>query len=313
MRVLSDQKQRLQINEFNAQAADCIQLVLQEEKLFASRIENAAMEIDLSGSNVVLLSGPSGSGKTTTSLKLAKALTARGREAKVISLDDFFKNYEDYPLTCDGKKDLESVYAVDIDLVNSKLYDLVTSGRAVTPQYDFIMQKRKPEYKEIILKEDGIAVIEGIHALNPLLSESINRDEAFRIYAGLCVEYYEGEERIISTRDIRITRRMIRDFYFRGFSIERTLELWDNLVEGEKKWIRVFKTQADHIINTSINYEVSVFKELIDGIYADDTQGGEYRGLLEEIKKRFVRIVPMAEEITPDNSMLREFLGGLIL
>jgi len=269
--------------------------------------------VEVSGCSIVLLSGPSGSGKTTTSLKLAKALTARGKPAKVISLDDYFKNIEDYPETETGDKDYESIYALDIGLVNSNLFDLAATGRAVIPQFDFVLQKRKPEQKEIVLDKGEIAVVEGIHALNPILSESIKREDAFRVYAGLCVEYYNGEERIIATRDLRITRRMIRDYYFRGHTIERTLELWDNLLAGETKWVRAFKTEADHLINTSIKYEVCVFKRLIEGIFTDEAQGGVYRNILAEVAGRYEKVTPIDEDMTPDGSMLREFLGGLII
>jgi len=313
MKVLGSSKKRIQITEFNRDAANGRLMVENDEKLYSERIKKAASEVISSGRCVLLLSGPSGSGKTTSPLKLAQELLEFGTEAQVVSLDDFFKNVNDYPETPEGTKDYESVYSLDIDLINEKLYDLVTTGHTEIPQFDFIFQMRKPEMREVQIKSGGVVIVEGIHALNPLLSESIGKDDAFRIYAGLCSEYYDRDERLIATRDVRITRRMIRDHYFRGHSVEKTLELWDNLLEGEVKWIRIFKPEADLHLDTSLDYEVCIYGSLLEEIYAGESEAGAFRAVFTGIMERFLAATPIDIDLVPDNSMLREFLGGLIL
>ena len=313
MKDYDNSKLKVSIASVNEDASRGADTVLRDEELYGARIADAASEIILSGCRVFLLSGPSGSGKTTSSLKLGQELSSRGKAAQVISLDDFFKNVRDYPETPDGKKDYESIYALDVDLINERLYDLVTTGHAVIPQFDFIFQRRKRETKDVSIGRDGIVIIEGIHALNPLLYDSISRSQVFRIYAGLCVEYYDNDERVISTRDVRIARRMIRDHYFRGHSIEKTLEMWDNMLRGELRWIRVFRHQADLLFDTSLTYEVCVYGKMLAEVFSDESEGGAFRPLFAEIVGRFSALARMDESLPPDNSMLREFLGGLIL
>jgi len=313
MRVLNNSKQRIQLADLKRDAEGGALTVERDEELYSNRIESAALEIISRECCVILLSGPSGSGKTTSSLKLAYKLTELGTKTQVISLDDFYKNVKEYPDTPDGAKDYESIYCLDIELVNEKLSDLVRTGHADIPQYDFVFQKRKPEMKEVDLCAGGKIIVEGIHALNPLLSESIGRDDMFRVYAGLCSEYYESDERVISTREVRMARRMIRDHYFRGHSVEKTLELWDNLLEGETKWIRVFRAGADHLLDTSLVYEACLYGKLLEEIYANGHETGAFRHVFYQIMERFLKVSPMDEALVPDNSMLREFLGGLIL
>ena len=313
MKELFERKRKLQIVSVNKMADNAPDIVANSERRYESRIRAAADKIISSGCRAVMLSGPSGSGKTTSSLKLAGELRLRGVVSEVISLDDFFKNLKDYPETSDGKKDLESVYAVDIDLVNEKLYELVYSGHAEIPQFDFVKQCRKSETLKMELFDDGVAIIEGIHALNPLLNDAINHSDAFRIYAGLREEYYLGNERIVATRDIRIARRMIRDFYFRGYSIQDTLAIWDNLLAGEETWVKVFKSEADMLLDTSFTYEPCVFKILLEKLLAVPEQGGDRRSELEELAERYADFVAVEEDLIPKRSMLREFIGGLTL
>ncbi|MEG2677700.1 MAG: nucleoside kinase, partial [Oscillospiraceae bacterium] len=193
------------------------------EAQYEARVDNVADMIVKSACRAVMVSGPSASGKTTSANKLACALRRRGFQAAVVSLDDFFKNLEDYPLDEKGNPDLENVDAVDIQCVNDTLKQLFSVGRCTLPQFDFHTQHRKSEGVELVLDRSGYVIIEGIHALNPRLSESLPNESVFRLYVGLRTEYSQNGVRVLKTRDLRITRRMVRDYKFRGRDVAATL------------------------------------------------------------------------------------------
>ena len=182
---------------------------------YSTRCFEAAGEILKSGCRIVMLTGPSASGKTTTAHKIAQALTLRGCPAKVVSLDNFYRNLEDYPRLPDGSKDYENVTALDIDEINRCLKQLLETGAADLPIFDFPTESRLP-HREHLELDGGVCIGEGIHALNPILTETLPKGSVYRIYAGLREEYSNKGQRILPTRDIRLARRMVRDHKFRG-------------------------------------------------------------------------------------------------
>ncbi|MEG0832473.1 MAG: nucleoside kinase [Oscillospiraceae bacterium] len=312
MKTLFPKKKLFEIDEINKSAGD-EDFVARCEKSYQHNIDEVADRIISDNRTIAMVSGPSASGKTTSAQKIAKSITDRGGYAVVVSLDDFFKNIADYPETKDGKKDFESVYAVDIDRVNCCLAQLIENGVSDLPTFDFIKQQRASEINHIEIDEGEVVIIEGIHALNPLMSQSIPQDRIIKIYAGLREEYCENGRRTLATRDIRITRRLIRDYLFRGHSVRNTLELWGRLVDGEEKWIKPFKDDADVLLDTSLTYEPCVFAPIMKKLTEDETQGGDFRETLLEIAGRFDPFLPIIEQKVPANSLLREFLGGLTL
>ncbi len=294
-------------------ASDGAELVKRCELEYSRRVSEAASEVQKSGSRIVMLSGPSASGKTTSAHRISREFVSRGHRAVVVSLDNFFKSVTDYPLTEDGKPDMEHVGALDLDCVRRCLEELVRDGRSVLPTFDFVHQRRSPVTEELELCEGDIAIIEGIHALNPLLSETIPADSVFKIYVGLRAEYYEGETRILPTRDLRITRRLVRDHLFRGYSVRNTLEMWQRIMQGEERWIKPFKVCADRLLDSSFAYEPRVFRPVLEELCEDEGRGGEYRGLLLRLLDEYRRFEPISLEAVPPGSILREFLGGLSL
>ena len=260
-----------------------------------------------SGRQIVMVSGPSSSGKTTSAGKLAQGLSALGRRASVVSLDNFFKNIEDYPVREDGEKDYESPYALDIEEFRRCMEKLLATGFAQLPTFDFPNQCRAEEILDVDISDGGLLIIEGIHALNPLLTQQ--NDRVFKLYAGLRVEYSVDGEPFLKTREVRIIRRIIRDYLFRGFSAQRTLSLWDSLQEGENKWIKVFKPDADLLLNTSFGYEACIYSGVAQQLFESAEHGGEYREILLGLIDKLEAFVPIDSELMPKNSMLREFVG----
>ncbi len=300
-------KRLVEIGLINTAAEAPSSFVCHCEIEYESRVLAAAAETKGSGCKVVMLTGPSASGKTTTAYKLQEALSRSGIHAVVVSLDDFYKNIEDYPRLPDGGKDYENVQALDIAEIHRCLLELIEKGQADFPQFDFKTEMRKEERKHIEL-QGGIAIVEGIHALNPLLTDVLPTGSVYRIYAGLREEYSHGGQRFLPTRDIRLARRMVRDNKFRGHSLEKTIQMWPMVCEGEDMYIKSFKAYADLLIDTSFSYEICVlapFVRSMKGALGDSPLGRQ----LDSLADRFAHCSSLPDKYIPPQSMLREFIG----
>lgn len=306
------EKRKLQMDDVNSRIKSDA-YVSECEGAYSARVGAMADEIIERGVKIVMASGPSASGKTTSCKRLAQALVFRGHRATVVSLDDFFKNIEDYPRLPDGSPDMDNVQAVDIPLVNACLKELVDTGTTVIPQFDFVAQRRSEKTLAIDASCGGIAIVEGIHALNPILSETLSDAEMLRMYVGLREEYYADKKRLVPTRDLRIVRRLVRDRLFRGYPAEATLDSWGNIVRGENLYVKPFKERADLLLDSSLSYEPCVLAPLLTALVADSTEGGEHRDTLERLEREFSYFVPADAAAVPKNSLLREFIGGLEL
>ena len=313
IKAVFEPKKRYEIDDVNRFAVTDPQYIAQCEEAYAQRMRATADAVEASGCSVVMVSGPSASGKTTSAHKLAIELRARGRQAVVVSLDDFFRNIEDYPKNAKGEPDLEHVQALDLPCINRTLSALLRTGSCVLPQFDFVHQRRKRETVPLTLGAGGIAIIEGIHALNPLLSESVPQERVFRLYVGMRTEYYRAGARVVNTRDLRIIRRMVRDYYFRGYQVEDTLRVWDDLKAGEEIWIKPFKEISNLLLDTSFSYEPCVFRPILTTLAADEAQGGDFRETMLGLCALVDLFEPLGDKAVPADSMLREFLGGLQL
>lgn len=301
-------KRLVETSLINTAAESAKSFVSHCEIEYESRIYAAAGEVLASGCHVVMLTGPSASGKTTTAYKLAAALTARGSRAQVVSLDDFYKNLDEYPRLPDGTKDYENITALDVPAIHQALGDLLEKGETELPQFDFKTETRKAERKHIAL-EGGVCVVEGIHALNPVLTEQVPRSRVYKIYAGLREEYSNKGQRVLPTRDIRLARRMVRDYKFRGHGLEKTLGMWQGVCAGEDQFIKPFKKEADLLLDTSFSYEVCVLAGQVAPVAGRLPEGSPCAEMLNSLAGRFALCRPLPIELVPQNSMLREFLG----
>lgn len=274
---------------------------------YESRVIAAATETRSTESKIVMLTGPSASGKTTTAHKLCDALIRAGTHAVVVSLDDFYRDLEDYPRLPDGSKDYENVNALDIPEIHRCLLQLIETGAADFPEFDFKTEHRKKERHRIEL-QGGIVIAEGIHALNPLLTDVLPTGSVYKIYAGLREEYSHMGQRCLPTRDIRLARRMVRDSKFRGHSLEKTIGMWPMVCEGEDRYIKSFKPYADLLLDTSFSYEICVLAPYViemKGQLKDSPMSER----LDDLADRFSLVAPLPQGYIPPHSMLREFIG----
>lgn len=285
-------------------------LIKINEALYTNKLMEVAKNISSSKKiKVILLSGPSSSGKTTTTKKLAMYLSSFGLKPKVISMDDFFVEREDTPKNEEGEYDFECLEAIDHELFNKTMDRLLKGEEVLMPMFNFVTGKKEFKDKMKLEKED-ILLIEGIHCLNPTILENIDSSKKFKIYLSALTEINIDEDNRISTTDNRLIRRMIRDYYTRGYSPIDTLEVWKNVRLGEEKYIFPNQDEADITINTGLVYEFPVLKVYALPLLYTIKKNSPYY----EDAKRLIRLLeiflPVPSEHIPNDSILREFIGG---
>ena len=285
-------------------------LIRIDETLQSNRLLNIATMISQNKNiKVVLMAGPSSSGKTTTSLKLSMYLRSCGLKIRTLSMDDYFKDKEETPLGPDGKPDYECLEAVDLKLFDEKIEHLLNYEEVILPTYNFILGIK--EYKtKAKLERNEILVIEGIHGLDSNILTSIPRENKFKIYLSPLTEINMDNHNRVSTSDNRLLRRMIRDNRTRGYGVEKTLEAWAKVRQGEEKYIFPYQDEADVTFNTALIYELGVLKTYVEPLlYSVEAESDYY----EEAKRLidFLRLfLPIPSDAIPDDSILREFIGG---
>jgi uridine kinase len=261
---------------------------------------------------IILIAGPSSSGKTTFAQRLSIQLRVNGLFPVNISLDDYFVNKDSTPLDENGKPDFEALEAIDLKLFNQQLNSLINGEEVSIPTYNFLTGKREYNNRLLQLKEGQVLVIEGIHGLNPRLTQEVNEDNKFKIYISAITSMRIDRHNRIPTTDLRFIRRIVRDHSFRGCSAEETINLWPSVRRGEEKNIFPFQEQADVMFNSSLIYELGVLKTLavplLKEIKPDQPQYAESRRLIEFLSY----FLDFKSDEIPSNSILCEFIGGSI-
>ena len=258
----------------------------------------------------ILIAGPSSSGKTTTNSKIASYLEALGYDTIKISLDDYFVNREDTPKDENGKYDFECLEAIDVKLFNEDLQKLLNGEEISLPVYNFISGKREYPKNTVKLKENSIFLIEGLHSLNDKITEGIDNKYKYRIYLSPFIPINIDMHNYVSTLDLRLLRRIVRDNRTRGYDCLKTIDNWQSVRNGEEKYIFPYIHQADVIINTALAYEVGVLKVYVEplllSVGVDSIYYEEARRLIGFLNQFF----PIPGEYVTDDSILREFIGG---
>lgn len=262
---------------------------------------------------LVLIAGPSSSGKTSTAQRLGIQMAVNGLRPVTVSMDDYYKNRVDSPRKADGSYDFECLEAIDLELFNDHLQRLLAGERVKMPKYNFRTGCREYRGSELQLAENSVLVVEGIHGLNEKLTESIPKKNKIKIYVSALTPMSFDEYNRIHTTDMRLLRRMVRDSQFRSHDAEKTLSTWRDVREGEEKYIFPFQTDADIIFNTTLIYELAVLKKYAEPLLAAVPQsaGRAYttaRRLLNIL--RYVKTID--DSVIPNNSILREFIGGSV-
>lgn len=277
-------------------------LVKTAEDFYAWQIDEICENVISSRARIVFVAGPSSAGKTTSSNKLAAAFKKRRLKAHVISMDDFFIDKVNTPRTPDGNYDFENVTAVDIPYFKQFLKDALGGKEAILPHYDFVLGKRTTLKPFVMGKKDKI-IIEGLHALNPLFQEGLEKNEFYKVYVSVASNFTIGGNVVIAPKQIRFMRRLLRDYYKRAATVSTTLEMWHRVVEGENKYILPFKAEADFILNTTHMYEPLLYDKYLRPVLKVSS-GQE----IVEIMEIFNRTGQMDDELVPKNSLIREFL-----
>lgn len=257
---------------------------------------------------MILVSGPSGSGKTTTSYRLTDELKRRGLNPVVISLDNFFLEFKKLPLNRDGSPRYDSVQALDLSLLNRTIWSLVYRGEAQVPNFNFVKSKAEGE-NLLRLERDSVVLLEGIHALNPLVTYGLDYDSFFKICMDVDSAFYVRRELLFSSREIRFLRRSIRDFKHRGASIRMTYGMWPGVCEGENMFIKPFYPYADTMLNTIHCYEPLVYKPLILPMLKEVAEDPQYGVQAKELYRKMLRFDEIETKKVPSKSLLQEFIG----
>lgn len=259
---------------------------------------------------VILIAGPSSSGKTTTSKKLETYLASKGLRTYPISTDDYFLDRKYTPKDAEGNFDFESIKAVDVELFNQHLLKLIDGEKVLLPEYNFMTGEREYKKKYVKLEENDIIIIEGIHALNEVLTQAIDRKNKYKIYISPLTQLNIDNHNRIHTSDARKLRRIVRDNKYRGYSASDTLNSWKRVREGEERWIFPFQDEADYIINSALIYEIGVIKTyaepLLFSVPEDDPMYSEAIRLINFLRN----FLPIPSDEIPKDSILREFIGG---
>ena len=262
------------------------------------------------GIRIVLISGPSSSGKTTFCKRLQVQLTTNLLHPVGISLDDYFLNREDTPKDEHGEYDFESLYALDLRYFNKDLKKLLSGEEIDLPTFNFETGQRVFKGKKLKLRENSILVIEGIHALNPELTEFIDDKYKYRVYVSVLTSISLDNHNWIPTTDNRLLRRIIRDYRFRGYSAEDTINRWPSVRRGEDKWIFPYQENADAMFNSAMLYELAALRKFAEPILAQVPESSKANAEAYRLLRflRYFNYIPTEE--LPGTSLLREFLGG---
>ncbi|OVE74996.1 hypothetical protein BVX97_06040 [bacterium E08(2017)] len=280
---------------------------LHEEKI--TRIAQAIAEKS-NDTRILMIAGPSCSGKTTFAKRLSTHLTVNGLKPCTISVDDYFVGEEQNPLDEHGKPDYEHIEAVDIDLFNDDLLKLIHGDEIDLPSFNFIAKQREYAGEKMRLESDQVLIIEGIHCLNPRLTEAVPDKNKFRIYISALTQLNLDTNNRISTTDNRLMRRMIRDHLFRGHSALETLRLWPNVRKGEKKWIFPFQGQADLTFNSALDYELAVLKPLVEPLLMEIKPMHKVYSISRRLTEFLLNFRAASMQPVPADSILREYIGG---
>ena len=288
------------------------ELIRVNEALHEKRYSQAADKICQRGARAVMLAGPSSSGKTTSANRLGVQLRVHGKKPVLMSLDDYYADRDKIAPGPDGKLDLEHINTIDIELFREHLRQLLAGQTVEIPSFNFKTGKREWRGNILRLEANTVIIVEGLHALNPLMiPPELPSEMIFRLYVSPLIPLNLDDHNRIPTSYLRLLRRTVRDYETRGSSVQKTLSMWDSVRRGEKRWIFPFQEQADMIFNSSTLYELAVLKKhiypLLTAVEPEDEFYDQARAMVKILN--FVEEADVDDEIPP-TSLVREFIGG---
>jgi len=308
--MIDESKRRVAyINEM-IESGHAAELVAEGEAYHAEQLARIAQEICSGDVRIVLIAGPSSSGKTSTSYKLCLELLAQGKQPVALSLDNWYLNGTFTPLKPDGTKDYESVYAIDLNQLEEDLKALVAGKEIALPTFNFAEERREYPGETLRLENDAILVIEGIHALNPILTRHLDDAQKYKIYAAPMSPVSLDGETWIPTYVHRLLRRMSRDYRTRGKNPLQTIAGWADVREGEAKWIEPFREEANAQFDTSMLYELPAIRYSVETALQTVPASAEEYKVAEQLLYYLSFFERLEASYIPRTSILREFIGG---
>lgn len=298
-----------QINE--AAIHDPERMIREVEDSYHDHLGNIARNItsEHAAVKLLMLSGPSSSGKTTTAHMLAHYLKTFGINAIIISMDNFYKGRNEAPRLPGGGRNYESVEALNVDKIRSCLKSAVQTGSFSMPVYNFTLGKPEPEERLVEIREHDLVIVEGIHALNPIFTNELPEEKLVKLYVSVKQQIKDANGEVISPLDLRVVRRIVRDVRERGTSPEKTLSMWQSVVDGENSYIRPYRISADYTVNSIHLYEPCILRTLAIPMLREIPVDSPNYKKARDLEARLMRFEPLAISLVPKNSMVREFLG----
>lgn len=300
------------VGELNAAilAGHATDLINVSEALQEKKLVGIADEIAERGARIVLLAGPSSSGKTTTAKRLAILVMACGLRPHIISTDDYFVNRVDTPKDANGEYDFECIEAVDTKLFNDQMNALLRGEEVELPRFDFRIGERVYEGRKLRIGPDDVILLEGNHALNPIFTRQIPEEKKYRIYVSALTTIQLDDHNHIPTDDIRLLRRILRDYRYRGFSAVETIKRGPSVKAGEEKWILPFQELADATFNSALLYELGVIRDQVLPILEQVPERVVEYAEATRLRKFLAYFRSIPGDQVPPTSLLREFAGG---
>lgn len=287
-------------------------LIQVSEALHEKKYAQIADEINKREEKVklVLLAGPSSSGKTTSCRRISTQLSVLGYNPIQISLDDYFVNREQTPRDENGNYDFECFEALDVDFFVHQMKELIEGKEVKLPRFNFLTGQREETTQLLKMKENSILIIEGIHALNPRLTEDIDNKYKYKVFVSALTQVALDKHNLISTSDNRLIRRIVRDNNYRGYSAEETIMRWDSVRSGEEKHIFPYQENADTIFNSSLLYEIGLLKPIVEPLLMEVGQNSPAYAEAKRLQTFLANFKSIHSEFIPPTSIMREFLGG---
>ena len=288
------------------------ELIRVNEALHEKRYSQVADMVCQRGAKAVMLAGPSSSGKTTSANRLATQLRVHGKKPILMSLDDYYIDRDKIAPGPDGKLDLEHINTIDCDLFRDDMAKLLAGEEVELPSFNFLTGRREWRGHKLRLHPDSVIIVEGLHGLNPaMLPETVDRNLIFRLYVSPLIPLNLDDHNRIPTSYLRLLRRTVRDYETRGSSVQKTLDMWESVQRGEKRWIFPYQENADVIFNSSTLYELAVLKKhifpLLTAVQPEEKCYEEVRNMVKILN--FIKEADVDDEIPP-TSLVREFIGG---
>jgi uridine kinase len=301
----------LKLEDINRQViASPLEFIRISEEKYSKTIETLAENIkNTPNCKIIMLSGPSASGKTTSAMLLSHELKKFGIQAYSVSLDNFYKDQRATFLNEDGSPDFETVYALDLPILEKCLDNILIKGASELPIFDFTIGKRSEQIDFLELTSNDVVIIEGIHALNPRITDILPQEKLVKVYISVSSRIYDNNSDVLlGKRDLRFIRRLVRDYNFRSSTVENTFYGWQSVLKGEEKYLFPYKNNANYFIDSIHSFEPCIFRDYTIPLLEKIAGESIYYQAAQRITNSLIRFESLPLDAVPLDSLMREFV-----